>query len=141
MSALMLAAIVLMTAMQSGPQTELETIVRDNMSNVEDAKQAVARTPAEWAALWRLHAGDQAPLPKIDFSRRTVVAVFLGTRPTAGYAVEVSGTKPVGKTLVVEWRERSPKPGAVLAQVLTSPSHLVSIPRFEGEITFQKVGP
>ena len=141
MSALMLAAIVLMTAMQSGPRTELETIVRDNMSNVEDAKQAVARTPAEWAALWRLHAGDQAPLPKIDFSTRTVVAVFLGTRPTAGYAVEVSGTKPVGKTLVVEWRERSPKPGAVSAQVLTSPSHLVSIPRFEGEIKFQKVGP
>lgn len=140
MSALMLAALVLMTAMQSGPQASIETIVRDNMSNVEDAKQAVARTPAEWAALWRLHAG-QAPLPKVDFSKRTVVAVFLGTRPSAGYAVEVSGTKPVGKTLVVEWREQAPKPGEVSAQVMTSPSHLVSIPKFEGEITFQKVGP
>ena len=60
MNALVLA-IVLVTAMQSGPQAELETIVRDNMSNVEDAKQVVARTPAEWAALWRRHAGDQAP--------------------------------------------------------------------------------
>lgn len=116
----------------------METIVRDNMSNVEDARQAVARTPAEWAALWRLHAGDQAP-PKIDFAKRTVVAVFLGTRPTAGYAVEVSGTKPSGKTLIVEWREHPPKPGTALAQVITSPSHLVSIPKFDGEITFRKV--
>jgi hypothetical protein len=140
MSALILAAIVLMTSMQSGPQAELETIVRDNMSNVEDAKQAVARTPAEWAALWRLHAGDQ-PAPKIDFTKRTVVAVFLGTRPSAGYAVEVSGTKPAGKTLIVEWSEHTPKPGNVSAQVMTSPSHLVSIPKFDGEITFQKVGP
>jgi hypothetical protein len=129
-------AMVLVAALQSGLQ--METIARDNMSNAEDAKQAVARTPAEWAALWRLHAGDQAP-PKIDFTKRTVVAVFLGTRPTAGYAVEVSGTKPVGKTLIVEWSEQTPTPGHVLAQVITSPSHLVSIPKFDGEITFRKV--
>ena len=128
-------AMVLMMAIQAGG---IETIVRDNMSNVEDVKQAVARTPAEWAALWRLHAGDQAP-PKIDFSKRTVVAVFLGTRPTAGYAVEVSGTRQTGKTLIVEWREGQPKPGNVSAQVITSPSHLVSIPKFDGEITFRKV--
>jgi hypothetical protein len=128
-------AMVLMMAVQAGG---IETIVRDNQSNVEDAKQSVARTPAEWAALWRLHAGEQ-PAPKIDFTKRTVIAVFLGTRPSAGYAVEVSSTKPAGKTLIVEWSEHTPKPGNVSAQVLTSPSHLVSIPRFEGEITFRKV--
>lgn len=129
-------AMVLVAALQSG--LSMETIARDNMSNVEDAKQAVARTPAEWAALWRLHAGDQAP-PKIDFTTRTVVAVFLGSRPSAGYAVEVSGTKPAGTTLIVEWSEQTPTPGNVVAQVITSPSHLVSIPRFDGEITFRKV--
>ena len=128
-------AMVLMMALQAGG---IETIVRDNQSNVEDAKQAVARTPAEWAALWRLHAGDQTA-PKIDLTKKTVVAVFLGTRPSAGYAVEVSGTKPAGKTLIVEWIEHTPKPGNVSAQVITSPSHLVSIPKFEGEITFRKV--
>jgi hypothetical protein len=134
----LVTAIVLVAALQSGPEAGMETIVRDNMSNVEDAKQAVARNPAEWAALWRLHAGDQA-LPKIDFTKRTVVAVFLGSRPSAGYAVEVSGTKPAGKTLIVEWSEHTPKPGTVSAQVITSPSHLVSIPKFAGEITFRKV--
>jgi len=131
------SALVLVMAMQAA---NLETIARDNMSNVEDAKQAVARTQAEWAALWRLHAGDQ-PLPKIDFTKRTVVAVFLGTRPTAGYAVEVSGATPAGKTMVVEWREQAPKPGNILAQVITSPAHLVSLPKFDGEITFRKVDP
>ena len=105
------------------------------MSNVEDAKQAVARTPAEWAALWRLHAGDQAARRRSISRTRMVVAVFLGTRPSAGYAVEMTGTKPDGKTLVVEWREQPPKPGNVSAQVITSPAHLVSIPKFDGEIT------
>jgi hypothetical protein len=134
----LVTAIVLVAALQSGAEGGMETIVRDNMSNVDDAKLAVARTPAEWAALWRLHAGDQAP-PKIDFTKRTVVAVFLGSRPSAGYAVEVSGTKPAGKTLIVEWSEHTPKPGTVSAQVITSPSHLVSIPQFAGEIIFRKV--
>ena len=80
-----------------------------------------------------------AAAPKIDFTKRTVVAVFLGSRSSAGYAVEVTGTKPAGKTLIVEWSEQTPKPGNVSAQVITSPSHLVSIPKFEGEITFRKV--
>jgi hypothetical protein len=119
--------------------TAVETIVQDKMSNVEDTTQIVAKTPTEWAALWRLHAGDQAPPPKIDFAKRMAVAVFLGSRPTAGYAVEVRGTKTEGGTLIVEWREHTPAPGSLLAQVITSPSHLVSIPKFDGQITFRKV--
>ena len=138
MNALVLV-IVLITAGLSGAQAELETIVRDNMSYVEDATQVVARTPAEWAALWRRHAGDEPPRPAIDLTKRTVVAVFLGTRPSAGYAVEVSGLKPSGTSLIVEWRERAPAPGAISAQLITSPAHLVSIPKFDGEITFRKV--
>jgi len=124
---------------QAKAESAMETIVRDNMSNVEETTQIVAKTPSEWAALWRLHAGDQAPAPKIDFTNRMVVAVFLGSRPSAGYAVEVSGTKPAGKTLIVEWNEHTPTPGSVLAQVITSPSHLVSIPKFDGQIIFRKV--
>ena len=128
-------AMVLVAALQG----TMETIVRDNMSHVEETTQIVAKTPVEWAALWRLHAGDQAPPPKVDFTTRMVVAVFLGSRPSAGYAVEVSGTKTAGKTLIVEWSERRPTPGNVSAQVITSPSHLVSIPKFDGQVTFRKV--
>ena len=140
MTAVVPAIVLMLAAQAGGGPADIETIVRDNMSNVEDAKQAVARTPAEWAALWRLHAGDQ-PAPKVDLTTRTVIAVFLGTRPSAGYAVEVSGTKRAGPTLTVEWREHAPKPGQMSAQVITAPSHLVSIPKFDGEITFRKVGP
>ena len=63
------------------------------MSQIEDPKQAVARTPAEWAALWRQHAGDKAGCRRSISRSRTVVAVFLGTRKSAGYAVEITGTR------------------------------------------------
>lgn len=128
-------AIVMTAAQQPGA---IETVVRDNMSGVEEARQAVAKTQAEWTALWRAHNG-AAPAPAVDFSKRTVAAVFLGTRPSAGYSVEITGTKMDGKTLVVEWREFPPKPGNLSAQVLTSPAHIATIPKFDGEIRFLKV--
>ena len=135
----MLLGFVLAFAMQTGPsKTAIVTIVTDGMSQVEVPKQVAARTPAEWAALWRQHAGDTA-LPKVDLAARTVVAVFLGTRSSAGYAVEITGTHDDKGALIVEWRERRPEPGTVSAQVLTSPVHIATIPKFAGEIRFEKV--
>jgi hypothetical protein len=130
-----------MVVLAAGQPGGVEIVARDNNSNVEKLGQSVARQAAEWESLWRSHAGPAKPAPKIDFSKRTVVAVFLGSRPTAGYGIEVLGTRPEGKTLVVEWRESRPEKGMMLAQVLTSPALIVSIPKFDGEIKFQKVDP
>jgi hypothetical protein len=130
------AAMVLMATM---PQPAVETIARDSMSGVDQPRQAVARNNDEWSALWQQHAG-RKPLPKVDFTTRTVVAVFLGSRPSAGYSVEVVRTRQDGKTLIVEWREVAPAADSLVAQVLTSPAALVSIPRFDGEIKFQRAG-
>jgi hypothetical protein len=128
-------ALVMMFTMQSAP---IQTIATDAMSQIESPTQAVARTPAEWTALWRRHAGDTA-LPKVDFGSRTVVAVFLGTRPSAGYAAEIAGTHAEKGALIVQWRERRPDPGMVTAQVITSPAHIATIPKFAGEIRFEKL--
>jgi hypothetical protein len=132
----MLLAIVVATALQ--PRA-IEVIVSDNNSNVEELRTAVAWKSGEWSALWRSHAGMLKPAPAVDLTKRTVVAVFLGSRPTAGYAVEILGTRPEGKTLIVEWREVRPKERMLLAQVLTSPAVIVSIPKFDGDIGFKKV--
>jgi PrcB C-terminal len=131
----MLLGLVLMLAMQA---PSIQTIVTDAMSQVESPKQAVARTPAEWTKLWREHAGE-TDVPKVDFASRTVVAVFLGTRSSAGYFVEITGTRHDKGALVVEWRERRPQPDQVSAQVITSPAHIATIPKFAGEIRFEKV--
>jgi D-aminopeptidase len=135
MSALLLAVVVIAGAFQSGG---VETIVKDSMSNMDEARQAVARTEAEWAALWRSHNFDK-PAPKVDFNTRTVVAVFLGSRPTAGYDLEIVATRQEGGGVVVEWAEVRPEKGLILAQVLTSPALIASIPKAAGEVTFRKI--
>ena len=59
------------------PDAMIRTIAKGAQSNVDAPRQAVARTPAEWTALWRTHEYDKAA-PAVDFSREMVVAVFMG---------------------------------------------------------------
>lgn len=132
MTALLPAIVVALVA-----QTSVEIIARDSMSNVDAPRQVVAKTQKEWDTLWRLHAGDK-PAPKVDFSRRMVVAVFLGSRVTGGFRADVTGTRQDGGKLIVEWREQRPDPRDIVAQVLTSPATLVTVEKFDGEVVFQK---
>ena len=76
----------------------------------------------------------------MDFSAATVVGLFLGSRRTAGFEVEVTALKKEGDVLVVEYVERTPRPGSFVAQIITTPFHFVSVARNEGEVQFRKVG-
>jgi len=133
-----LFALVLATLLQSSP-APLETVAHDAMSGIQEPRQAVARAAEEWATLWRAHAGDR-PSPRVDFSTTMVLAVFLGSRPSSGYSVEVVSTRAVGNGLVVTWSERRPAPDMMSAQVLTSPAHIVAVPKVAGVIRFEKAG-
>jgi len=123
---------------QMGDPSGLRTVLRSSMSQVDEAREVVVRTSEEWTALWRRHAG-AAPAPTVDFATSTVVAVFLGSRATAGFRVEITGIRQDGGAgWVVEWSERRPARGDVLAQVVTSPCHIVAIPKSAGTIRFEK---
>ena len=106
-------------------------------SNVDDAHQAVARNAAEWKGLWQGHSPDR-PQPQVDFTREMVLAVFAGSRPTAGFGVEIVGTAEKNGTLVVQYRETRPSPDAIIAQIITSPYHIVAVPRHAGDVKFDR---
>jgi len=113
------------------------TVDRGQQSNIEEARQAVARTSAEWTALWKQHAGDR-PRPAVDLAKSMIVAVFLGSRPTGGFEVEITGIEKEGADLVVTWREHRPAKGAMLTQILTMPFHLVATEKHSGPVKFKK---
>ena len=114
-----------------------KTIDRGGQSNIESAREVVVRTPAEWRALWKQHAPGRKPTV-VDFSRSMIVGVFLGSRPTGGYSVDITGIERKGTELVVTYREGRPAPNDMVTQVLTSPYHLVSTGRFAGPVQFAR---
>ena len=114
-------------AMQTAPAAP-RTIEKGDQSNIEDAAQKVIQTDAEWAALWRRHSPDR-PMPKVDFTREMVIGVFMGSRSNAGFSTEVISAVVVKGVLVAQYRETVPSRGAITAQILTFPYHLVAIPK------------
>ncbi len=107
----------------------LTTIARGDASRVSEPRRVVARTDDEWRALWAAHAGPDGQAPDVDMRSVTVAAAFAGEKPTAGYGVEIQLRDG---TLVVD--EQHAAPGGILAQVITSPFHIVSIPKSTGNV-------
>ncbi len=56
-----------------------------------------------------------------------LVAVYHGTRPTAGYNLELLSAKQNGDHLRLEYTMHSPAPDMAVAQVVTSPCSVVQI--------------
>jgi hypothetical protein len=67
--------------------------------------------------------------PPVDFKKEGVLAVYMGQRPTGGYSMSLQDpTVPIANgvgTVTVKFDE--PPPGAMVAQVLTSPCLLVKM--------------
>lgn len=62
------------------------TIASGPRSGVRTQTQVVIRTPTEWNVLWRKHSAGlptTSGVPKVDFSRDMVIAVFAGDAPAA----------------------------------------------------------
>jgi hypothetical protein len=115
------------------------TIAKGDQSNVDDARQVLVRSEAEWTKLWQQHAPDQ-PKPTVDFSREMIVAVFMGSRPNAGFSTAIlSATATPSGTLLVRYKETRPATGAISAQILTFPYHIVAISKADvKDVKFEK---
>jgi hypothetical protein len=130
--------VALLAAVLQPAPSPLRTVGKGPTSGIDEPRQVTIRSPAEWSALWEEN-GAGTPLPAVDFRSEMVAGVFLGTRPTAGYGVEIVRAVSNSDTMVVEFVETMPSHDAVTAQIITAPYHLVAIPRHDGPVTFKKV--
>lgn len=122
----------------SAAEEGVRTLARGSQSGVKKAERTVVKTPEECSALWKRHAGEAvtSEAPKVDWSKEMVLAAFLGTRNTGGYAVQITGAKEQEGKLVVQVTEKAPKPGGFVTQVITSPFHLVAVPKSNLPVTW-----
>jgi hypothetical protein len=130
--------LLLAAALVQATTLPVRSVDRGAMSGIAAARQVSIVDESGWNALWREHAPEK-PKPAVDFSREMIVAVFLGTRLSAGFGVEITGYRGDGGRIVVEYRETMPSPGAITAQVIVTPYHIAAMPRQPGPITFEKL--
>ena len=115
----------------------LVTVVGGAVSGERQPRQVVARSEAEWQALWSALPVRRVA-PRVTFDDTMIVALFLGARPTAGYAVDIAGARTEGDTLVIEYVERAPsEEGNPPAE--TTPYVVVGVPRHDGPVRFERI--
>ena len=134
-----LLVVALLCLIPENTTVKFTTIDQGATSQIETSRTAVVRTAAEWAALWKDHAGETKPKPPaIDFSKSMVLAVFSGTKPTAAHTVEITQLDVKDGTMVVTYREQPPPADAMVAQVLTMPFHIVRTDAHPGTVVFRR---
>ncbi len=82
--------------------------------------------------LWNRAYGSQLQVPSVpdvDFERETVLAVYVGQKPTGGYSVSVRSVSIDGGDLYVDLVQNRPQAGSMTTQALTSPWLMVRVLR------------
>jgi len=74
--------------------------------------------------------------PTVDWSTEMVVIIDLGTRPSAGYGVNLIRATATGQNLKVDWVENQPGANCVVATVITYPFVIGAVARRTGAVTF-----
>ena len=117
------------------------TIDQGFRSGTRERKFLVVKNETDWKTLWQTHVQPNVPakeLPRVDFDKEMIVAVFLGEKPTGGYKVEITAMEEdQGKgQLRVVTREGKPPVGSIATQALTQPYHVVRVKKSDLTTTF-----
>lgn len=147
-----LAAVCIFLVLQTygktgiGTRIEFQTITRSWHSNfghgIGSPAQYIIQDNDTWASVWQRHIVQEgpyvspSPLPEVDFSNRTVIAVFMGVRATTGYGTEIRGIVDTGLSIVVRVEETYPGPHSGVGDTVTCPCHIVETGKINRLVIF-----
>lgn len=125
---------------ETGAKVKIEKEWKGYNCGYYEPSRVVIYTEDQWKEIWeKVHALrlPRPQLPKIDFEKKMVVAVFMGNRSSGGYEIEIIKISKTEKEIVVEVKEKEPPPESLQTMVLTQPYHIVVIKKSLLPVKFQ----
>ncbi|MBE9041252.1 protease complex subunit PrcB family protein [Oscillatoriales cyanobacterium LEGE 11467] len=119
-------------------QMPFETLERGSYSGISEPFARVISARDSWNAFWRELHGNQIPIPpipEIDFTQKTIVAVGMGERNSGGYGIEIESAQIEAGTLAIYYRETTHTCGMV-TMAFTQPYHLAIVDLVDLPIQF-----
>jgi hypothetical protein len=112
-----------------------QTADATNMSGIHVAHTVVVKDAGTWAGLWSEHAPGRA-LPAVDFTANMVVGVFMGSGANSCYTTAIDNVSRTADRIIVHELRSVPGPDILCAMHVTTPAHLVVIPRSDLPVEF-----
>ena len=127
------------SANEPSQPSKIRPIAKGGFSGFQEPAQIVVTNSTQWAELWRKHSAKQIPAkpaPEVNFDKESVLFVSLGQKRSGGYSVEITGLEQTAGKAKVLVKTQAPKPGGMQLQAITSPFHIVAVPRLTGPVSF-----
>lgn len=122
-------------------EIRFDSLAAETQSGIENPQNIVIQSQGKFKELWDSVYKNSLPapsVPEVDFEKCTIIAVFMGQKPTGGYGINITKIEEYEKSIVVTIKETTPEEGSMLFQVLTSPMHIVKIAKTNKDIVFNK---
>ncbi len=122
----------------SGP-LPFETVLAGQHSLIDTSAVFVVDNAENWNRIWHLAQGNVEPMPElqpIDFEKYNAIAVFMGTKNSSGYSVEISEISRVGDNLYLKVINHIGG-GGMMLPVITTPYHIVKITAGDYELNIE----
>jgi hypothetical protein len=122
----------------SGPAPVAFSVVAQGSDSgmIAERKNFRIKSQDELAALWVMVYGTAGPeMPRIDFTKDELLAVFEGTRPTGGYTVAVVSVfdEPGSRSVTIQ--HEVPGDSCMTSQAITSPFSMVRLQKTGAPLT------
>jgi len=104
------------------------------------AARLLIKTEGRWKEVWeKVHHRRllKPELPKVNFPKEMVIAVFMGERRSGGYEIKIRKIIKTEKEIVVEVEEKEPSSEFLRTMALTQPYHIVAIKTSSLPVRFQ----
>lgn len=97
---------------------------------IDMEKNYQIRSDEELTYIWSLIHGDERPsVPRVDFARHEVLAMFDGSHTTSGFSIAVAEITDTALTRTVHIEHRRPAENCQVTSMRTSPYLLVAVPK------------
>src|SRR4030095_5078565 len=119
---------------------KFDSLAHGTYSSIEGKRQVVIRNEKEYQKLWdEVYKDlDQVPrIPDVDMNKYTVIAVFMGSKPSGGYDIKINKVSTNGDKILVQVNEISPGKNCMVTDALTRPYDFVRIPKTDKAAEFK----
>ncbi len=122
-----------------------ETLAKGEMGNgggseMDISDFRVIRDEETFREVWGMinpSLGSDSGMPEIDFDEHLILSARMGQQPSSGYEIEILDVIENEETIRVPIQSTRPGRTCVTLTVITSPHHIVKIPRTDREIIFE----
>jgi hypothetical protein len=140
--ALVLVIVPAATGQEASRKVKFETVARHLSSGHWEKKNYLINNKEEWERVWAIATSNSYPppsAPEIDFSTRSVIAVFQGSQPSDGYSISINKLKKTENSFKIVVTESMPEDTCKVLMVVTQPFHIIETERIENgdEIVFK----